>query len=704
MPSRILTLMFAAVLWQEISFASDAAQQRCGTRVDVPASRVHQVNETGGIHITASGVLRVLLVFASFPDDETPHPFWPAHQPPLSMNQFLDPDTSTRSQGAFNLTNFFRQMSLGRFHVVGEALWVESRHPSSEYLNGAYWKANKHVLEERVDSLVDFSLYDHWTNHSPFHNSESPDGQVDMILMVWRTTLFQFFGEASLGYHEGFVLDGKRIEMGFPEYIPFPRGSGVTCLYVYTDSPRQIMQTMVHELSHWLLGGPHPYNNDSPDNKHAYWGMLCSGLRNASCVNAYERERLDWKTVPELQPGTTTILRDYLTSGDAWKYHPSNGEPFEYFYIENHQRLSLFDDVTTNPDDRGIWILHQQGPYLELDNLKMAPSDGRWSWLNPGTTMLCGSQPLPVFQKGTPNLPTGATHRDQIPIPTSRVNWLLAYRDSAQQIHCGFFPNGQRFTGSFTADANPLFSPYSNPNTNTWSNQPTPLSLEVVSDSAGSLTLRFAATPLDAAPAKRFLGVNPMAAGLPPGTLALAWGAQWSTGQPLEPDVDFSELQRAVGVGSTWETVYQGSTTAWSDASLYYDTSGTIPVRFRARVRDTQGKFSAWSDVFFTHSRPSNGVVEHSDAKPSHYELRANYPNPFNPSTIITFALPAPENVTLVLYHILGCEVKTVLRNEHFGPGVHSVLVHAHDLPSGVYFYRMITPHFTLTRKMCLTR
>ena len=60
--------------------------------------------ETGGRYLTARGTLRVLMVFASFPDDERSHPWWPAHQAPLRMREFLDPDTSTHSPSPFNLT------------------------------------------------------------------------------------------------------------------------------------------------------------------------------------------------------------------------------------------------------------------------------------------------------------------------------------------------------------------------------------------------------------------------------------------------------------------------------------------------------------------------------------------------------------------------------------------------------------------------
>ncbi len=655
----------------------------------IPSSTV-MFTDTGGIHITAKGVLRVLIVFASFPDDETPHPFWPAHQPPMFMNQFIDADTSTHSSSLFNLTNYFRQMSLGQLHLVGEAVWVETPHSQEEYRGGEYWRANRQVLQERVDPLVDFSLYDNWTKQADFRHARLPDGQVDMIIMVWRTGIFGFLGEASLGRAAGFILDGKRVEMGFPEYLPTPLGSGVTCQYVYADTPRLLMQTMIHELGHWLLGGPHPYNNDALHDKHAYWGLLCSNQRAASCVNAYERERLGWTTARELQPDTDTPLSDFVTSGVAYKYHPANGEPYEYFYIENHQQVSVFDDLTMNSNEKGIWILHQQGPYMELDNLKMKPSDGSWRWKNPGTTTQCSTQPLPVFEKGSP-YPAGLSHRDQIPNSTSALNWLRAFRDPSRTLQCGQFSFGEQFDGSFRIE-NPVFSAYSNPNTNTWSNQPTSLSMEIIYQLNGVLTLRSISNALDGSPARRYLGNDPTVAQTPPGWISLAWGSQWTEGQPLESDVHWSELQRRIGNNGNWTSVYEGQIARWSDGAIAYDTNGTVPVLFHARVRDAQGKYSVWSNVVYSAMQPSNQVAE-GTVIPTRYELKSNYPNPFNPSTTIEYHLPAQSRVTIKILSLLGQEVKTVV------DGIENAGVHQSqwdgrnnsgvDAASGVYFYRI---------------
>jgi M6 family metalloprotease-like protein len=678
----------------------------CGTASGAVAS----LDEVGGIHMTARGTLRVLIVFVSFPDDTTSHPFWPAHNPPMSMAQFIDPDTATKSRGPFNLTNYFNEMSLGQFHLIGDAIWVESLHSQEEYRNGSFYRANWSVLQESVDPLVDFSQYDAWTSESPYHHVNAPDGQVDMIIMVWRTTMFEFIGEASLGYRAGFQADGKRIEMGFPEKIASPLGSGVTCEYPYGDTPSRLMRTIVHELGHWLLGGAHPYNGLMLSGKHTYWGILCDGQRVSSCANAYERERLGWITVPDIQTDRDISLPDFLTSGVAYKYHPPNGDPFEYFTIENHQLLSVFDDVTANRLDKGVWILHQQGPYMEMDNVRIKPSDGNWKWESPGVVSTCFSQPLPVFRRGTPKVLAGVSHRDQIPTPSSDVNWMYVYQDPSGRLNCGSFFAGQMFRGAFTA-ASGVFSPYSNPSSDTWANQPTPFSLEVINEIDGVATVRCAADPLDASPARRYLGADPSVQESQQGSLSLAWGAEWSEGQQLEADVNWSELERQIGEGGEKTTVYQGPATRWKDSSLKYDTSGSVPVSFRVRVRDTQGKYSVWSDLFCAAAAAVDGVVRQTGEPgnaPIRFALEANYPNPFNSATTILFALPEPSAVQLSIYDVLGRDVRRLL-DAPLARGTYTVTWDGADeagarVPSGVYLYRLTTGSFSASRKMLMVR
>jgi hypothetical protein len=78
---------------------------------------------------------------------------------------------------------------------------------------------------------------------------------------------------------------------------------------------------------------------------------------------------------------------------------------------------------------------------------------------------------------------------------------------------------------------------------------------------------------------------------------------------------------------------------------------------------------------------------------PSTYELRNNYPNPFNPSTTIQYDLPYQSLVTLKIYSILGQEVRTLV-NDIQNASYHRIQWNGRDnsglqVSSGVYFYRI---------------
>ena len=94
---------------------------------------------------------------------------------------------------------------------------------------------------------------------------------------------------------------------------------------------------------------------------------------------------------------------------------------------------------------------------------------------------------------------------------------------------------------------------------------------------------------------------------------------------------------------------------------------------------------------------------------PAKFSLEANYPNPFNPSTTITYSLPANANVKLSLFNVLGEEVK-VLVNEDLNAGYHSFKFDAgKKLSSGVYIYKIEAKTaegklFTESRKMMLLK
>jgi len=85
------------------------------------------------------------------------------------------------------------------------------------------------------------------------------------------------------------------------------------------------------------------------------------------------------------------------------------------------------------------------------------------------------------------------------------------------------------------------------------------------------------------------------------------------------------------------------------------------------------------------------------------YELKQNFPNPFNPSTQINYNVGEGGLVNLKVYNILGMEVATLI-NEYKAAGNHQVSFDGNDLPSGVYIYRISVNDFTKTRKMILEK
>ncbi len=88
-------------------------------------------------------------------------------------------------------------------------------------------------------------------------------------------------------------------------------------------------------------------------------------------------------------------------------------------------------------------------------------------------------------------------------------------------------------------------------------------------------------------------------------------------------------------------------------------------------------------------------------------KLNQNFPNPFNPSTVISYEVNASSNVTIKVYDMTGREVRTLV-NSFQNAGTYSVNFNGTNLASGIYFYviRMNTgsTEFTKTMKMILTK
>jgi uncharacterized protein (TIGR02145 family) len=88
---------------------------------------------------------------------------------------------------------------------------------------------------------------------------------------------------------------------------------------------------------------------------------------------------------------------------------------------------------------------------------------------------------------------------------------------------------------------------------------------------------------------------------------------------------------------------------------------------------------------------------------PESYSLAAAYPNPFNPTTTINFAIPADTDVSISVYSLQGREVVS-LASGSYDAGYHSVIWNADSHSSGVYFVKMVAGSYVNTQKLMLVK
>jgi pectate lyase len=99
----------------------------------------------------------------------------------------------------------------------------------------------------------------------------------------------------------------------------------------------------------------------------------------------------------------------------------------------------------------------------------------------------------------------------------------------------------------------------------------------------------------------------------------------------------------------------------------------------------------------------STDVKENNGGKPASFNLSQNFPNPFNPSTVINYQLQKSSFVTLKIYNGIGQEVASLV-NGLQEAGNYTSIFNAANLPSGLYFYTLNTSSASQTKKMMLIK
>ena len=97
------------------------------------------------------------------------------------------------------------------------------------------------------------------------------------------------------------------------------------------------------------------------------------------------------------------------------------------------------------------------------------------------------------------------------------------------------------------------------------------------------------------------------------------------------------------------------------------------------------------------------GIDPEDIARPTEYVLMNVYPNPFNSATTISYTLPMAIQLSMQLYDLSGRRVITLF-DGYQQAGCHSTTLTATDLPSGLYFVRLVASEQTFTRKIMLIK
>ena len=149
------------------------------------------------------------------------------------------------------------------------------------------------------------------------------------------------------------------------------------------------------------------------------------------------------------------------------------------------------------------------------------------------------------------------------------------------------------------------------------------------------------------------------------------------------------EIQRHPDSASIFQSIPNGfipghGTTTEMHSYTYTDeppVQGTF--WYRLMQTDLDGAVS-FSEALAVNTRDA----ELAAGNPGGYILGQNYPNPFNPTTILQYQVPGASDVKLRVFDLLGREVATLV-NESKSAGTYEVRFDAHNLASGVYFYRI---------------
>jgi hypothetical protein len=162
-------------------------------------------------------------------------------------------------------------------------------------------------------------------------------------------------------------------------------------------------------------------------------------------------------------------------------------------------------------------------------------------------------------------------------------------------------------------------------------------------------------------------------------------------------------IQRSVDTSNTYETVGfvagKGTTLEPQTYSFTDKDVRSNMVHYRLEQLDNNGLKHYYGPITLS----PNGIKD-GDLVPAVFKLYQNFPNPFNPSTKISFSLANAGYTTLKVYNIIGQEVIQLFDGNAEAGRLYIVNFDASNLPSGLYLYKLQNADKTEVKKLTLIK
>ena len=187
------------------------------------------------------------------------------------------------------------------------------------------------------------------------------------------------------------------------------------------------------------------------------------------------------------------------------------------------------------------------------------------------------------------------------------------------------------------------------------------------------------------------------------------------------PPTGLKGIDTEKGVYLSWETPLDNRKTILNNFNIYRDgvlLDSASDAFFIDDLVESDTDYEYFVTAVYImplgESEPSNSVyirttVSESDIAPILFtELLGNFPNPFNPETIIEFTIAIGSKVEIEIFNIRGQKIQTLL-DSYINAGYHQVIWHGtdengRDVASGIYFYQMRTEGFSEVKRMVLLK